>query len=153
VGTKRTKKSLSKSLDYYEALICKVLANNTCQYPLCSRSMGLQWCHIVPRERKALRWARFNSMVLCKDHHYEYDHYMTAPMQAEFVDIIKPGAWVRLAVGIRSPFELTAEQMEQLLEDKKEEWKALKDATGQEEKKEPATQVQNGNRQGVLHGH
>lgn len=124
---KATKTAVSRRLDAYERAICLILAGNACQ--ACKGTEKLQWCHVVKRARKALRFDRNNSLILCSSCHYRFDNLMTDRQRYRFVNKLKPDVYNYLDTQIGLRFELTLDQMVVLLGYKKQELEELRNET------------------------
>lgn len=121
----RSKTSIALALDRVERAICLLLAEYRCE--CCEHQEGLHWCHIVERSRhRALQWHRHNSLILCKDCHYIFDHQMTDRQRWKFVEKYRPGAYDILDELVGAKFDLTAKQMLELLDERKAELKEIK---------------------------
>lgn len=126
---KRSKTSISLALDRVEREICLELANHKSM--LSGETEKLQWCHIVKRGRKALRWDRRNHLILTASEHWVMDNYMTDRQRYRFVRGLRPddNIYDHLDEQIKLAFDLSLEQMLLLLEAKKAELKEIKNGS------------------------
>jgi len=57
-------------------------------------SGALQWCHIISRSYRAIRWNEENSLCGCQSHHMFFTH---RPLEWQAaIDIFEPGLWDEL---------------------------------------------------------
>lgn len=134
LAKKPTKTGIGLQLDKVEREICLLLADYKCQR--CGTDKYLSWAHIVQRGRKALKWDRNNSLILCykaqgdaqQSCHYWFDRLTTDHTRYQFVNKLKPDVYrdhLDAQVGLN--FGLTIKNMLLLLELKKDELKELKE--------------------------
>ncbi len=134
----KTKTGASKVLDRVEGDVVKQLAGYKCQrgafnhYEKCGE--GVQWCHVIQRARKALRWERSNSLCLCGPCHYWFDNVATDRQRYMFVESIRPGTYDHLeAADVNNTprnealFDLSLTEMNELILSRRAELKSLKE--------------------------